>query len=96
MQDLEKGRKIVEKFIENFFIKDLMEQSKMESLGYKEAEEEKKSSEPNPKYNENSEEQQKMTESFYQKEGLDFLYFQRQGTAYNNPAAFGMGTVTRS
>jgi hypothetical protein len=47
-----------------------------------------------------------MSKSFYQKEGLDFLYFQRPGTAYNNPAAFGkdsenkvmsmMGTATRS
>lgn len=44
-----------------------------------------------------------MSSSFYQKEGLDFLYFNRPGTAYNNPNAFGqsktanmMGTVTRS
>lgn len=47
-----------------------------------------------------------MSRSFYTKEGLDFLYFQRPGTAYNNPAAFGktsenkimsmMGTSTRS
>jgi|MGYP000014352064 hypothetical protein len=42
-----------------------------------------------------------MSESFYQKEGLDFLYFARPGTAYNNPSAFGsnntmMGTATKS
>lgn len=46
-----------------------------------------------------------MSASFYQKENLDFLYFARPGTAYNNPAAFGktggkpmsmMGTQTRS
>ena len=41
-----------------------------------------------------------MSESFYQKEGLDFLYFARPGTAYNNPKAFGgdkmMGTATKS
>ena len=45
-----------------------------------------------------------MSSSFYQKEGLDYLYFARPGTAYNNPAAFGqtskamgmMGTQTRS
>lgn len=45
-----------------------------------------------------------MSSSFYQKEGLDYLYFARPGTAYNNPAAFGqtskamgmMGTATRS
>lgn len=45
-----------------------------------------------------------MGQSFYRKEDLDFLYFQRPGTAYNNPAAFGkdskadsmMGTATRS
>lgn len=43
-----------------------------------------------------------MSESFYRKEGLDFLYFARPGTAYGNPEAFGktsqgmMGTATRS
>ena len=45
-----------------------------------------------------------MDQSFYRSEGLDFLYFQRQDTAYANPAAFGagarmldlMGTQTRS
>ena len=40
-----------------------------------------------------------MTQSFYLKEGLDFLYFARPGTAYNNPNAFVdkmMGTATKS
>lgn len=42
-----------------------------------------------------------MTQSFYLKEGLDFLYFARPGTAYNNPNAFSgadkmMGTATKS
>lgn len=44
-----------------------------------------------------------MSQSFYQKAGLDYLYFARPGTAYGNPAAFGntqqktmMGTQTRS
>jgi len=48
-----------------------------------------------------------MSQSFYKKEGLDFLYFNRPGTAYNNPSAFGgtqkgdemvkmMGTQTRA
>ena len=41
-----------------------------------------------------------MTQSFYKKEGLDFLYFNRPGTAYNDPNAFAkpdmMGTATRS
>lgn len=47
-------------------------------------------------YDENSDTQQKMSQSFYAKEGLDYLYFNRPGTAYNNPAAFGFGTATRS
>ena len=66
-------------------------------------EEEEKKSDPE-KYDENKEDAQKMSSSFYKKEGLDFLYFARPGTAYNNPAAFGqtskamgmMGTQTRS
>ena len=43
-----------------------------------------------------------MSQSFYQKEGLDFLYFNRPGTAYADPGAFGgtktgaMGTTTRA
>ena len=43
-----------------------------------------------------------MGDSFYSKEGIDFLYFQRPGTAYNNPDAFGgkaksmMGQTTKS
>jgi hypothetical protein len=51
------------------------------------------------KYDENSEEQQKMGESFYQKEGLDFLYFNRPGTAYGSFGATQqnmMGTQTRA
>ena len=32
-----------------------------------------------------------MEQSFYRSEGLDYLYFQRPDTAYNNPAAFGAG-----
>jgi hypothetical protein len=36
-----------------------------------------------------------MSQSFYQKEDLDYLYFARPGTAYNNPSAFGQ-TQTRS
>jgi hypothetical protein len=50
------------------------------------------------------EEKKSMEQSFYRSEGLDFLYFQRQDTAYANPAAFGagarmldmMGTQTRT
>lgn len=30
-----------------------------------------------------------MSQSFYKKEGLDYLYFQRPGTAYADPQAFG-------
>ena len=47
------------------------------------------------------EETQQMDQSFYRKQGLDFLSFQRPGTAYGS-AAFqaasnvGMGTQTRS
>ena len=43
-----------------------------------------------------------MGQSFYQKEGLDFLYFNRPGTAYGDPNAFGgtkmsaMGATTRA
>ena len=43
-----------------------------------------------------------MGQSFYQKEGLDFLYFNRPGTAYGDPNAFGgtkmsaMGPNTRA
>lgn len=95
LKELSHGRNIVTKFIDNFFIKDLMNKSKLEDMGYPTEEK---------KYDENSDLQQKMGESFYRKEGLDFLYFQRPGTAYNNPAAFGkdstavnmMGTATRS
>ena len=66
-----------------------------------EKEEQKQSSD---KYDENTEEAQKMSSSFYNKEGLDYLYFARPGTAYNDPGAFGktskamgmMGTATRS
>ena len=36
-----------------------------------------------------------MSQSFYKKEGLDFLYFQRPGTAYNNPDAFGKGQAAQ-
>jgi hypothetical protein len=37
-----------------------------------------------------------MTSSFYQKEGLDFLYFNRPGTAYGNFGMTKMGTQTRA
>ena len=58
--NIEQGRNIVNKFIENFFIKNLMDEStnKMASFGF--IEETKKQS-----YDENSEEQQKMSKSFY-------------------------------
>ena len=86
------------KFAENFFIREIIEKANNE-------EEQKSNSSAEVPYNENSSENQKMSRSFYTKEGLDFLYFQRPGTAYNNPAAFGktseskimsmMGTATR-
>ena len=113
--DCEHGRNIVTKFIDNFFIKQLMEKSKLEDMGYTENsndEVERKSTSSqadSSKYDENTDEQQMMSGSFYKKNDLDFLYFQRPGTAYNNPAAFGgsnkdgdskvasmMGTATRS
>lgn len=37
-----------------------------------------------------------MQQSFYRKEGLDYLYFQRPGTAYGKDAFAAMGTATRS
>jgi hypothetical protein len=51
------------------------------------------------KYDENKEDNQKMSDSFYSKEGLDFLYFNRPGTAYGSFGATQekmMGTQTRS
>lgn len=41
-------------------------------------------------------EESKMEQSFYRKEGLDFLYFQRPGTAYGKQAFNAAGTATRS
>ncbi len=38
--------------------------------------------EANDKKREPTEAQKQMDQSFYRKEGLDFLYFQRPGTAY--------------
>jgi len=70
-KDIGHSRSIVTKFIENFFIKDLMQKSKMEGMGFPESSEEEKKSD----YDENSDRQQKMGQSFYRKEDLDFLYF---------------------
>ena len=71
-------------------------------------EEEKKRGDSNHgNYDENDKKPQLMSQSFYKKEGLDFLYFNRPGTAYNDPSKFAgtqkgnemmnmMGTQTRA
>lgn len=51
--DIEHGRNIVSKFIDNFFIKDLMQKSKMDDMGFPESSEEEKKSDS--LYDENSE-----------------------------------------
>lgn len=87
---------IVTKFLENYFVLEIIENENKKAI---EGEpEEKKESEKKK-----DEQVKKMSESFYQKEGLDYLQFNRPGTAYNNPEAFGkdsaamkmMGTSTR-
>ena len=79
---IEQGKNIIQKFRDNFFILDLMkdqnDENKVEKFFGVESEEKKQ------KYDENSDSNQVMTQSFYQKEGLDFLYFNRPGTAYGN------------
>ena len=104
ISDLEKYQKnlklasgIVTKFLENYFVLDIIDKQNEKEAKANE-EEEKKESE-----RKKDEQVKKMSESFYQKEGLDFLHFNRPGTAYNNPEAFGkdsaamkmMGTSTR-
>jgi hypothetical protein len=80
-EQIEQGKNIIAKFKDNFFILELMneqsEGNKVENFFGVAKEEEKK-------YDENSEQNQVMSQSFYQKEGLDFLYFNRPGTAYGS------------
>lgn len=67
---------IVQKFKDNFFVRDLMKKSQFE--------EEK--------------DEKSFQQSFYRKEGLDYLYFQRPGTAYGSESfakEAGMGDSTR-
>lgn len=73
MEQLQNGKNILIKFNENFFISKLMEddQDKVKNFLGDNQEEEKKTQ----KYDENSEQNQLMSQSFYQKEGLDYLYW---------------------
>ena len=75
LSQVDSARSICKKFVENFFVKDLMitEQDKvLQESGH-------------------------MNQSFYKKEGLEYLYFQRPGTAYANDVyREQMGTSTKS
>lgn len=84
LQKIDQGRSIVKKFGDNFFVKEMMEkggESQDEVL----------------KQAGHSEETKQMDKSFYRKEGLDYLYFQRPGTAYERDISQNsqMGNTTR-
>ena len=77
LAQVDSARSICKKFVENFFVKDLMvtEQDKvLQESGHL-----------------------NQSNSFYSKEGLDYLYFQRPGTAYaGDSSKQQMGTNTKT
>ena len=91
---LEGSKASIVKFSENFFIAEVLD--KHESANDKV--ERALGIQPEERAEEEKRDPQ-MDSSFYRKEGLDFLYFQRPGTAYGSEAFMkgaGMGTATRS
>lgn len=93
-RSIESALSICIKFEDAFFIKDMMREPTVEERlggGSSKAEAQK-----GPE--EESKADPAMGQSFYRKEGLDFLSFQRPGTAYGQDAFMNMtmGTATRS
>lgn len=79
LDQVQNGKNILQKFKDNFFVAKIMQEEENKFQGPQSI---SSSGSKKDEYDENSERNQVMSQSFYKKEGLDYLYFARPGTSY--------------